>query len=88
MADSGADQTPAGSHSLSTTFSGSGAATTRLGLAISPSGGGGGGGTGTTTTASTTIIDNPAQNYFNGFAIFLGTFWFVVWFFMTRFRQS
>jgi len=36
------------------------------------------------TVASTTIVDNPAQNIYNGMVLFLGFLWFTVWFFSKK----
>jgi hypothetical protein len=47
-----------------------------------------GGGTGTTSTSSVTVIDNPAQNLYNGIYLLFACFSFVVWYFLSRFRLS
>jgi len=53
-------------------------------------GGGGGGGSGTTTpwvyTATTTVIDNPTQDFANGLILFMIGFGFMVWLFV-KFRE-
>jgi len=49
---------------------------------VSCSGGGGGddgGGTGTTTVATSTTIDNPSQNIFNGFIMFFIGLYLAIW---------